>query len=403
MAKITDALLTTDIDFGNGDGANTNQDPVWAAGSAVVGTLGALPYDTALTPSPGDVATLNATSDGIAFVTPSGGGGTVTSVSVATANGVSGSVANPTTTPDITLTLGAITPSSVAAVGTVTGSNLSGTNTGDQTITLTGDVTGNGTGSFATTVAKLQSYTLDLSTPPTTGQVLGYNGTKFLAQTPAVGSITLSDASGSGVSTLVDPGTDTSFSFRPIQGGRGLSVTNGGTIISAATTANVHLGTDVQRTTVSATGSGTPADYNLQLSTLGASALSSSSMQIEFNSLLYLNVGASAGSNTLKIIMDGTTTLFTLNLTTGLTAYVSPYINFGFKAYISGASANSLYFVTYANSTSYSPSGFTASDVTQVHNVTSFNRNIAHTFQVVINMESVDVTASNVFSCLSNF
>lgn len=59
-------------------------------------------------------------------------GGTVTSVSVTTANGVSGSVATATTTPAITLTLGAITPSSVAAAGTVTGSNLSGTNTGDK-------------------------------------------------------------------------------------------------------------------------------------------------------------------------------------------------------------------------------------------------------------------------------
>jgi hypothetical protein len=63
----------------------------------------------------------------------SGSSGTVTSVSVTTANGVSGSVATSTTTPAITLTLGAITPTSVAASGTVTGSNLSGTNTGDQT------------------------------------------------------------------------------------------------------------------------------------------------------------------------------------------------------------------------------------------------------------------------------
>ncbi len=61
------------------------------------------------------------------------GAGTVTSVSVVTANGVSGSVANATSTPAITLALGAITPASVAAVGAVTGSNLSGTNTGDQT------------------------------------------------------------------------------------------------------------------------------------------------------------------------------------------------------------------------------------------------------------------------------
>jgi hypothetical protein len=81
------------------------------------------------------------------------GPGTVTTVSIVTANGVSGTVANASSTPAITLTLDAITPNSVAAVGTVTGSNLSGTNTGDQTITLTGDVTGTGTGSFAATLA----------------------------------------------------------------------------------------------------------------------------------------------------------------------------------------------------------------------------------------------------------
>jgi hypothetical protein len=50
------------------------------------------------------------------------GSGTVTSVSVVTANGVSGTVATATTTPAITLTLGAITPSSVTATGVVTGS-----------------------------------------------------------------------------------------------------------------------------------------------------------------------------------------------------------------------------------------------------------------------------------------
>ncbi len=77
---------------------------------------------------PGGTFTLNATDAET---------GTVTSVSVVTANGVSGSVANPTTTPAITLTLGAITPTSVAASGAVTGSNLSGTNTGD--ITLSGE------------------------------------------------------------------------------------------------------------------------------------------------------------------------------------------------------------------------------------------------------------------------
>jgi len=46
-------------------------------------------------------------------------GGTVTTVSVTTANGVSGSVATASTTPAITLTLGAITPSSVSSTGDV--------------------------------------------------------------------------------------------------------------------------------------------------------------------------------------------------------------------------------------------------------------------------------------------
>ncbi|SHN16205.1 beta strand repeat-containing protein [Flavobacterium xinjiangense] len=56
----------------------------------------------------------------------------VSSVALTTANGISGVVANATTTPAITLTLGAITPTSVAAAGNVTGNNLSGTNTGDN-------------------------------------------------------------------------------------------------------------------------------------------------------------------------------------------------------------------------------------------------------------------------------
>lgn len=83
-----------------------------------------------------------------------GGSGTVTTVSIVTANGISGTVANPTSTPAITLTLGAITPTTVngltfAALSTgftvsggtssrtltVSGNaNVSGTNTGDATL-----------------------------------------------------------------------------------------------------------------------------------------------------------------------------------------------------------------------------------------------------------------------------
>ena len=56
--------------------------------------------------------------DGTVAMTSDLTGGTVTSVSVTTANGVSGTVATATSTPAISLTLGAITPTSVAVSGT---------------------------------------------------------------------------------------------------------------------------------------------------------------------------------------------------------------------------------------------------------------------------------------------
>lgn len=109
-------------------------------------------------------------SDQLYSVGGGGGSGTVTSVAWTTSQGVSASISNPTTTPNITITLGAITPTSVNGItlsgsGSLANSGVtsltaftgsgtsSGTNTGDQTITLTGNVTGSGTGSFATTIA----------------------------------------------------------------------------------------------------------------------------------------------------------------------------------------------------------------------------------------------------------
>jgi hypothetical protein len=68
---------------------------------------------------PGSNGTYLTLSGGIPAWAAIGGSGTVTDVSVVTANGVSGSVATSTTTPAITLTLGAITPSSVVSTGVV--------------------------------------------------------------------------------------------------------------------------------------------------------------------------------------------------------------------------------------------------------------------------------------------
>ena len=78
-----------------------------------------------LAPSPGTVAaTTHYLREDATWAVPPNSGGTVTSFSFTTANGVSGSVTNSTTTPSLALTLGAITPSTVAATGAVTAPNL---------------------------------------------------------------------------------------------------------------------------------------------------------------------------------------------------------------------------------------------------------------------------------------
>jgi hypothetical protein len=155
--------------------------------------------------------------------------GTVTSLSVTTANGVSATVSNPTTTPSLLFALGAITPTSVNGVTianggsgalTVTGTasvagTTSGTNTGDQTITLTGDVTGSGTGSFAATITANAVTYAKMQAVSAASRLLG-RGT---AGTTAVREISL----GTGLSmsgdvlsaTATGGGTNTILQFFP--------------------------------------------------------------------------------------------------------------------------------------------------------------------------------------------
>jgi hypothetical protein len=102
---LTSNGLVTVAQGGIGVGTLASNGVLYGNGAGAVQTLAV---------NSGAVQCLTQASSGAPLWSTCGGGsGTVTAVSVTTANGVSGSVATSTTTPAITLTLGAITPISV--------------------------------------------------------------------------------------------------------------------------------------------------------------------------------------------------------------------------------------------------------------------------------------------------
>ena len=184
----------------NADGSTTGMTfsggPITGSGTLTLGgTLGVSNGGTGATTAASALTSLGA----YPATNPNGytsNVGTVTTASVVTANGVSGTVATATTTPAITISLGAITPTSVAASGTVTGSNLtgthtgtsSGTNTGDQTITLTGDVTGTGTGTFSATIGNNKVTYGKIQATSASSVLLGSNTVGTTVQEITLGS-----------------------------------------------------------------------------------------------------------------------------------------------------------------------------------------------------------------------
>ncbi len=204
-------------------------------------------------------------------LTATGSGGTVTSMSIVTANGISGSVATSTTTPAVTLTLGAITPGSVNASGTVAGSNLSGTNTGDQTITLTGAVTGSGTGSFATTFGGITSPGL-IGAVSSSGTVAPGRVTLSALMDPSIGSAQ-GDITYRGASTwdALAPGTagqqlkTAGAAANPVWADTGLLITqhSGTIVVPSGTTGTITMDLSLGDWQIPATCTG---DFTLALS-----------------------------------------------------------------------------------------------------------------------------------------
>ena len=213
-------------------------------------------------------------------------GGTVTSFGFTNANGVSGTVTNSTTTPNLTVSLGAITPTSVAASGTVTGSNLSGSNTGDQTITLTGDVTGSGTGSFAATIAN-NAVTFAKVQQIATDKILGRDssGTGVVEELAVSGGVEFTGSGGiqtsafTGDVTKVAGGTaqtiaSSAVTYAKIQDISAASRLLGrGAGAGAGVTQEISLGTGLSMsgTTLSASAAGTVTSVDASGGTTGMS------------------------------------------------------------------------------------------------------------------------------------
>jgi hypothetical protein len=148
--------------------------------------------------------------------------GSVTSVSVTTANGVSGSVATATTTPAITLTLGAITPSSVASSGAVSGTSFtdSGLTSGRVPFASTGGLLADsaaftfsaGTVTATTFAGALTGNASTATTLATTRTIGGsnFNGSADVTSFPSPGAIGGSTPA-AGTFTTVVAGSATSL------------------------------------------------------------------------------------------------------------------------------------------------------------------------------------------------
>jgi len=194
-----------------------------------------------------NVLTVNSGGTATTWATAATGGGTVTNVAVINNSGITASVGSSTTSPLITLGLGAITPISIStsgnitttgnistgnltATGTLSAPNISGTtsgiNTGDQTISLGGDLTGSGTGSITATVgankityAKMQAMTANkllgsgasgtAVSEITLGTGLSFTGSTLNATGSGTGTVTnVTGSTVNGVTTsIVNPTT----------------------------------------------------------------------------------------------------------------------------------------------------------------------------------------------------
>lgn len=220
-------------------------DDLGVVGDLVIGAY-SMTADTA------NVATVYLTYPHVSDDIGGGSSGTVTSVSVVTANGVSGSVATATTTPAITLTLGAIVPTSVAINGgtALTTSNQTGTGSlalatsptfvtptlGAATATSINSLTiTSSTGTLTITNAKTLSISNTLTLAGTDSTTMTFPSTSAtIARTDAAQTFT-------GVQTMTSPKIITSID--DTNGNKEISMIATGSAVNYVELTNAATGT----------------------------------------------------------------------------------------------------------------------------------------------------------------
>lgn len=273
-----------------------------------------------------------------------GGSGTVTSVNVTTANGVSATGGPITTSGSFTFILGDITPSSIVASGTISGSNLSGTNTGDQTITLTSDVTGSGTGSFAVTIgankvtyAKIQqssTHTLIGNSTGGTANVqeitlgsgISFVGTTLVATGTGgtVTSVTSADNTTATVATTTTTPVITIVSAPKLQTARTINGTSfdGTASITVTAAAATLTGTTLNATVVTSSLTSVGTLVNLTVTNPIIGSITGNAATVTTNANLTgvitsvgnaTSIASQTGTGT-KLVVDNTPTLITPNI-----------------------------------------------------------------------------------------
>lgn len=227
--------------------------------------------------------------DGTWAAAGGGGSGTVTSVSVTTVNGVSGSVATATTTPAISLTLGAITPSSVASTGAVSGTSLSAGSSPPA-------VTGNGI----------------MGLGETTGQGCAANADCLIADS-ATHRVLLSNNNATAVPVVVGPASATSGHYAAFSGTSGGIISDGGVVptVTGGTCTNQAV-TAISNSAVPTCTTVTSAYVDTSIAKTGTDINTSNQVTVtHLAAALPVNQGGTGTTSTLTGLMRGNSSAMT--------------------------------------------------------------------------------------------